>query len=247
MIDKTVASFDEAVADVQDGSMLLIGGFGSAGGCPSNLIKAVARRGVRDLTVVGNSGGWGTDLDQVRRNRATMLLPDGFMDISILLENDQVTRGILTFPAISSPGAQSVFEKKYDEGKVKLEFLGQGTLSARLRAARGGIPAFYTPAGVGTVVAEGKEVREFDGRPHLLEYALKGDYALVRAHQADRYGNLVYRGTSRTLNATMAGAAGVTIAEVDEIVDPAELDPECIVTHSVFVDRVVQIPRGDAR
>ena len=112
MIDKTVASFDEAVADVQDGSMLLIGGFGSAGGCPSNLIKAVARRGVRDLTVVGNSGGWGTDLDQVRRNRATMLLPDGFMDISILLENDQVTRGILTFPAISSPGAQSRLREK---------------------------------------------------------------------------------------------------------------------------------------
>jgi len=128
-------------------------------------------------------------------------------------------------------------------GKAELELIGQGSLAERIRAAKGGIAAFYTPVGVGTVVENGKEVRQFDGRKYLLERALKGDFSLVRAHKADRYGNLVYRGSSRTMNATMAGASTVTIAEVDQVVEAGELDPECIVTPGVYVQRVVVRPR----
>jgi len=129
------------------------------------------------------------------------------------------------------------------EGKAVLELIGQGSLAERIRAAKGGIAAFYTPVGVGTVVENDKEVRQFDGRKYLLERALKGDFSLVRAHKADRYGNLVYRGSSRTMNATMAGASTVTIAEVDQVVEAGELDPECIVTPGVYVQRVVVRPR----
>src|SRR3990172_4212947 len=243
-IDKVVGGLDEAVADVFDGAVLLIGGFGGPGECPSYLIAAVARKGVNNLTIVGNSGGWGPDLIEMLRARMASVLriPPDWYDPGLLVDRGQVSKGILSFPA--APGhIYTPFEKAVMDGKAELELIGQGSLAERIRAAKGGIAAFYTSVGVGTVVENGKEVREFDGRKHLLERALKGDFSLVRAHKADRYGNLVYRGSSRTLNATMAGASTVTIAEVDEVVEAGELDPESIVTPGVYVQRVVVRPR----
>ncbi len=243
-ISKIVNSFDEAVAGIQDGAVLLIGGFAGPGECPSYLIAAVARKVVKDLTIVGNSGGWGPELIEMLRTRMASVLrfPPDFYDPGLLVDRGQVSKGILSFPA--APGhIYTPFEKAVMEGRADLELIGQGSLAERIRCAKGGIAAFYTPVGVGTVVEEGKEVREFDGRKYLLERALKGDVSLVRAHKADRYGNLVYRGSSRTMNATMAGASTITIAEVDEIVEPEVLDPETIVTPGIYVQRVVVRPR----
>ena len=243
-VDKVVASFDEAVADVPVGAVLLIGGFGGPGECPSYLIAAVGRRGLRDLTIVGNHGGLGTELIEFIRTRMASILkfPADFVDPGLLVESGQVKKGILAFPAAPSPLVRTPFEKKVAEGGVVLELVPQGTLAERIRAGRAGIPAFYTPTGPGTIAAEGKEMREFGGRPCLLEHAIKGDFSLIRAHKADRYGNLVYKGTSRTFNATMAGASKVTIAEVDEVVELGALDPETVVTPGSYVQRVVVRP-----
>jgi 3-oxoacid CoA-transferase A subunit len=245
-INKVVPSFDEAVADVSDGAVLLIGGFGGPGECPSYLISAVARREVRELTIVGNSGGWGMELIELIRSRMMSILrfPADFVDPGILVEQGQVKKGILAFPAAPSPLVLTPFEKKVASDEVELELVAQGTLAERIRAGKAGIAAFYTPTGYGTVVEPGKEVRVFGGRPHLLEHAIRGDFSLIRAHKADRYGNLTYRGTSRTFNATMAGASGVTIAEVDEVVDVGALDPESVVTPGLYVDRIVVRPAG---
>jgi 3-oxoacid CoA-transferase A subunit len=243
-ISKIVGSFDEALADLHDGAVLLIGGFGGPGECPSYLIAAAARRAVKDLTIVGNSGGWGPELIEMLRTRMASVLrfPPDWYDPGLLVERGQVSKGILSFPA--APGhIYTPFEKAVMEGRVELELIGQGSLAERIRSAKGGIAAFYTPVGVGTIVEEGKEVRDFDGRNHLLERALRGDFSLVRAHKADRYGNLVYRGSSRTMNATMAGASTITIAEVEEVVEPEALDPERIVTPGIYVQRVVVRPR----
>ena len=247
-INKVVPSFDEAVTDVFDGAVLLIGGFGGPGECPSYLISAVARREVRELTIVGNSGGWGMELIELIRSRMMSILrfPADFVDPGILVEQGQVKKGILAFPAAPSPLVLTPFEKKVASGDVELELAAQGTLAERIRAGRAGIAAFYTPTGFGTVVEPGKEVRVFDGRPHLLEHAIRGDFSLIRAHKADRFGNLIYRGTSRTFNATMAGASSVTIAEVDEVVEVGALDPESVVTPGLYVDRVVVRPKGGA-
>jgi 3-oxoacid CoA-transferase A subunit len=245
-INKVVPSFDEAVADVFDGAVLLIGGFGGPGECPSYLVSGVARRDVRGLTIVGNSGGWGMELIDMIRTRMMSILrfPDDFVDPGILVEQGQVKKGILAFPAAPSPLVLTPFEKKVASEEVELELVAQGTLAERIRAGKAGIAAFYTPTGPGTTVEPGREVRSFDGRPHLLEHAIKGDFSLIRAYRADRYGNLVYRGTSRTFNATMAGASTVTIAEVDEVVEVGDLDPECVVTPGLYVDRVVVRPTG---
>jgi 3-oxoacid CoA-transferase A subunit len=244
MIDKIVGSFDEAVADMADGATVPIGGFGGPGECPSYLIAAVARKGVKDLTIVGNSGGWGVELLELLRQRMAVILtlPEDWYDPGLLVERGQVKKGILSFPAAPAR-ILTPFERAVLAGSVEAELLGQGTLCERMRAAKGGIAAFYTPVGVGTIVEEGKEVREFNGRKHLLEHALHSDFALIRAYKADRYGNLIYRGTSRTFNAVMAGAARVTVAEVDEVVELGELDPECIVTPGVHVQRVVVRPK----
>ncbi len=246
-INKVVGSFDEAVADVSDGAVLLIGGFGGPGECPSYLIDAVGRRKLKDLVIVGNSGGWGLELIELIRTRMASVLrfPVDFVDPGVLVETGQVKRGILSFPAAPSPLVLTPFEKGVAAGTVELELVPQGTLAERIRAGKAGIPAFYTPTGPGTVAEEGKEVRVFDGRPCVLEHAIKGDFSLIRAHKADLYGNLVYHGTARTFNATMAGASKVTIAEVDEVVEPGEIDPECVVTPSLYVDRIVVRPKGE--
>lgn len=242
-VNKLVPTFDEAVKDMRDGALLLIGGFGGPGECPSYLIAAVARTGVRGLTIAANLGGWGIEQISTLRERMRSLVPFplDFYDQGLLVERGQVAKAIMAFPAAAGH-FRFPLEDRADRGEAEVELTPQGTLAERIRSARAGIPAFYTPVGVGTISEEGKETRTFNGRPFLLEHALKGDFSLVRAHKADRYGNLVYRGTMRTFNATMAGASTVTIAEVDQVVEVGELDPENIVTPGVYVQRVVLRP-----
>jgi len=237
-INKIVASFDEAVADMQDGAVLLVGGFGTPASCPTRLLQAVARLGVQNLTAVSNSGGFGREIWEV------MGFPDAD-DVELLHRTGQMKKHIVSAPV--NPLVENTLEKRARAGEVEIEMVPQGTLAERIRAARAGIGGFYTPTGVGTVIEEGKETKIIDGRKHLLEYPIKADFALIRAHKADRRGNLVYRGTSRTFNATMAGAARVTIAEVDQIVELGELDPEVVVTPGLYVDRVVERPKKASR
>jgi 3-oxoacid CoA-transferase A subunit len=247
-INKIVGSFDEAVADIFDGAMLHVGGFGGPGECPSYLIAAIARKRPKDLTIVGNLGGWGIEQIKFLRERMarSLPIPDDFYDVGLLVEQRLVKKGILAFPA--APGtAELPFEQQLRAGEVEVELLGQGSIVERIRAARAGIAAFYTPVGVGTIVQGNKEVRDFNGVPHLLETALKGDFSIIHAHKADRWGNLIYKGTGRTFNASMAGASTVTIAEVDEIVELGELDPECVVTPGLYVQRVVMRPKDQRR
>lgn len=242
-VDKVWDSFDAAVADVADGSMVHIGGFGTAADFPSYLIAALARKGVTGLTITGNHSGYSDEQLRAMKeaNRGLIQYPDDYVSPGLLVERGQVAKGILAFP-VSNRGVQVPFETRYNAGEIELELIGQGSLAERIRCARAGIAAFYTPVGPGTVVAEGKEVRDFDGRPHLLEHALKADVAIIRAARADRWGNLQFGGTMRTFNATMAGAATVTIAEVDEVVELGAMDPDTIVTPAPYVQRVVVRP-----
>lgn len=217
---KIVATPDEAVADIPDGAVIMFGGFVSAG-TPTNVIRALVRRGVRNLTGIANNIGLGDELDS-------------------LCEHRQIRSFIASFAIRASGGRRSHFEQQYRAGEVSLELVPQGTLAERIRAGGAGITAFYTKTGVGTPVAEGKEVREFDGERHLLETALPADYALLKAHRADAWGNLVYRGTGRNFNVPMATAARTVIVEVDEIVEPGAIDAQHVVTPGVYVDRIVR-------
>ena len=220
MIDKTVASVAAALEGIGDGAVVLLGGFGAVGQA-NTLVEGLVARGVRDLTVVANNAGAGE------------------VGLARLLAAGQVRRIVCSFPR-GGAGA-SVFEALYRAGKVELEIVPQGTLAERLRAAGAGIPAFYTPTGVGTVIAEGRETREIGGRTYLLEYALPGDVALVEAWQADRWGNLTYRASGRNFNPVMAMAARLTVVQTAHLVDLGALPPEAIVTPGIFVDRVVQV------
>ncbi|MFI5267121.1 MAG: CoA transferase subunit A [Chloroflexota bacterium] len=220
-MNKVFASAAEAVADIPDGATIMVGGFGNAG-VPEALTYALADRGVRGLTLISNGTG------------------EGQSGVVQLIHNRQVRKVVVSFPA---PGRSRDFEEQYTAGEIELELAPQGTLIERIRAGGAGIPAFYTPTGVGTPLAEGKEQRDFGGRAHLLEQALHADFALIRGHKADAWGNVIYRKTARNFNAMMATAAAVTIVEVDEIVAVGELDPEAIVTPGVFVHRVVRAPR----
>ena len=207
----------QAVAEIPDGASILMGGFGLCG-IPENLIKALAQKGTRDLTVMSNNAG-----------------VDDY-GIGLLLQNKQVKHMIGTYV-----GENALLERMILEKEIIIELVPQGTFAERIRAAGAGIPAFYTPTGVGTLVAEGKDVRRFDdGRDYLLEHALHADYAFVKAYQADKSGNLVYRATSRNFNPLMATAAAVTIAEVEEIVEAGALDPENVVTPGIYVDQLVR-------
>ncbi len=242
-INKLAASFDEAVADISDGAVILLGGFGPANGTPSYLIRAIARKGVKDLTIVANTPGWGrqpADPAHARRQ------PPNYDDGGLLIQNGQVRKVVCCFPATLKGGRNAVVEQ-YNAGTLEVEIVPQGTLAERIRAAKAGIGAFYTPTGAGTdtVADRGKETRMIDGRLHVLEYGLKADFAIIRAHQADRYGNLTYQGTSRNFNGAMAGAARVTIAEVDEMVPLGQLVPENVATPAIYVDRVAS--RQDSR
>lgn len=214
-MNKVVASADEAVRDVQDGALIMVGGFGLCG-VPEDLIDALVRKGVRNLTTVSNNAG----VDQAGLGK--------------LLATGQIKKHIGSYV-----GENKMFEEMVLSGKIQLELNPQGTLAERIRAGGAGIPAFFTPTGAGTVVAEGKEVREFNGRPHVLEKALKADFALVKAWKADRWGNLVFHKTARNFNPVMATAARVTIAEVEEIVETGKLAPDGVHVPSVYVKRIV--------
>lgn len=218
MIDKRVATALEAVAGVHDGATVLVGGFGESG-IPTVLLEALVQQGATDLTVVANNAGTAE------------------RGIAALLRAGRVRRMISSYPR--SRGSVW-FERRYAEGSIELEVVPQGTLTERIRAAGAGIPAFFTPTAVGTEMAEGKEVREFGGRPYLLEHALPGDVALIRARRADRWGNLTYHSVARNYAPTMAAAAALTIAETEEpVAELGELGPEEIITPGIYVDRVV--------
>jgi len=219
MSARTYADPDEAVAGIEDGSTVLVGGFGMAG-MPVELIDALIRQGATDLTVVSNNAG------------------NGDTGLAALLAKGRVLRVVCSFPRQSDSW---VFDRLYREGRIDLEVVPQGTLAERLRAAGAGIGAFYSPTGVGTPLAEGKETREIAGRTHVLEYPIKGDVALIAAHRADRMGNLVYRKTARNFGPVMATAATTVVAQVREIVETGGLDPEAVVTPSIYVDRVVEV------
>ncbi|HEY2117563.1 MAG TPA: CoA transferase subunit A [Candidatus Acidoferrum sp.] len=215
-MDKRIASADEAIANLRDGMTVLMGGFGLCG-IPENLIAAVQRKGTKDLTVVSNNAG-----------------VDGF-GIGVLLQNRQVKKMISTYV-----GENKLFEQLVLSGELQVELNPQGTLAERLRAGGAGIPAFYTPTGYGTMVAEGKETREFDGRNCVLEQALRGDFAFIKAWKGDRWGNLVFRKTARNFNPMMATAADYVVAEVEQIVEPGQLDPDQVHTAGIFVNAIFQ-------
>ena len=215
-MNKSVRDADAAVDGISDGASILMGGFGLCG-IPENLIAALRRRGTRDLTVISNNAG-----------------VDGF-GIGVLLEARQVRKMIATYV-----GENREFERQLLAGEVEVELVPQGTFSERIRAGGAGIGGFFTPTGVGTVVAEGKETRTIDGRDYLLERPLRADFAFVKAFRGDRMGNLTYRKTARNFNPLMATAAAVTLAEVEELVEPGALDPETIVTPGVYVTRIFQ-------
>lgn len=219
MIDKVFASPDAAVADIPNDVTIMFGGFVSAGS-PTSLILALQRRGVTGITGIANNIGLGDRLD-------------------VLCEGRQLRKMIASFAVRASGARQSRFEEQYRRGEVELEVVPQGTLAERIRAAGAGLGGFYTRTAVGTPLGEGKEAREIDGVTYLLELPLHADYALIKAAKADGLGNLVYHGAGRNFNVPMATAATTVIAEVDEIVEPGELDPEAIITPGIYVDRVV--------
>jgi 3-oxoadipate CoA-transferase alpha subunit len=212
-----VEAADAAVADIPDGATVLIGGFGTAGQ-PVELIDALRRHGAKDLTVVNNNAG------------------NGDTGLAALLAAGQVRKIVCSFPRQTD---SYVFDELYRSGKIELELVPQGNLAERMRAAGAGIGAFYCPTGVGTPLAEGKEQRTIDGREYILEFPIRGDYALIKAHRADRAGNLVYRKTARNFGPVMATAATTTVVQVTEVVETGSLDPEAVVTPGIYVDRVV--------
>ena len=224
MLNKIVDSLETALADVRDGSTILVGGFGGSG-VPEELIEALIAQGAKDLTIVNNNAG------------------NGEVGIAALLKAGRVRKIVCSYPRQAD---SHHFQALYRAGKVELELVPQGTLSERMRAAGAGIGAFFTPTGYGTDLAKGKETRVIDGRAHVLEYPIRGDLSLVKAECGDRWGNLVYRKSARNFGPTMAAAAKCTIAQVYEIVELGGLDPECIVTPGVFVTRVVRVKRKKA-
>jgi 3-oxoacid CoA-transferase subunit A len=219
MIDKVVASAAEAVKDISDGSLLVVGGFGLCG-IPENLINALVQSGVKNLTCVSNNAGvddWG---------------------LGQLLQTKQIRKMISSYV-----GENAEFERQFLAGELEVEFCPQGTLAERMRAGGAGIPAFFTPTGYGTVIAEGKETRDFDGRMYVMERAIVGDYSLVAAWKADRLGNLIFRKTARNFNPMAATAGKICIAEVEELVEPGDIDPDHVHTPGIFVHRVVVAKR----
>jgi 3-oxoadipate CoA-transferase alpha subunit len=218
VIDKAVRTAAEAVAGIKDGSTVLCGGFGTAG-VPDALFAALIEQGARDLVVVSNNAGTGRT------------------GLAGLIANGQVRKVICSYPR---SGGSVVFEEWFKAGKLELELLPQGTLSERMRCAGAGLGGFYSPVSVGTRLADGKEVREINGKQYVLEMPLKGDVALIRAERADRWGNLIYRRSSRNFNPVMTMAAELTVAEVREMAPLGALDPDQVMTPGIFVDRVVE-------
>lgn len=216
MIDKVVANADEAIRGIEDNMTLMLGGFGLCG-IPENSIAALVKAGIKGLTCISNNAG-----------------VDDF-GLGLLLQKKQIKKMISSYV-----GENAEFERQMLSGELEVDLIPQGSLAERCRAGGAGIPAFFTPAGYGTEVAEGKEVRIFNGKPHILESALTADFAIVKAWKGDRAGNLVFKGTARNFNPPMAMAGKITIAEVEELVEPGELDPNFIHTPGIFVQRIFQ-------
>lgn len=219
MINKIVPSVRDAVADIFDGATIHIGGFGEAGS-PVELIHALIDQGARNLTIVSNNAG------------------SGNVGLAALIENRQVSKIICSFPRTA---ISVVFPELYRRGEIELELVPQGTLAERIRAGGAGIPAFYTPASVNTSLADGKETRVFNGKTYVMEHGLKADFALVKCHAADKYGNLVYNKTARNFGPVMCMAAQITIVQARKIVEVGQIDPECVITPGIFVKRVVEV------
>ena len=215
-MNKIVADADEAIRDIEDGASILMGGFGLCG-IPETLIKALVRRGTKDLTVISNNAG----------------VSD--YGIGLLLQTRQVRKMIATYV-----GENDLFEKQFLSGELEVELVPQGTFAERIRAGGAGIPAFYTPTGYGTLVAEGKEIRAFGDRQCVLENAITADFAFVKACRADHLGNLVYRKTARNFNPMMATAGRITIVEVEELVEPGAIEPDAVHTPGIFIKRILQ-------
>jgi 3-oxoacid CoA-transferase subunit A len=223
VMDKRIASADAAIANLADGDTILVGGFGLCG-VPEHLIDAVRRKGTRNLTIASNNAG-----------------TDG-AGLGLLLQNRQIKKMISTYV-----GENKLFEQLVLSGEVQVELNPQGTFSERIRAGGAGIPAFYTPTGYGTMVAEGKETREFDGRHYVLERSLRGDFAFIKAWKGDRWGNLIYRKTSRNFNPMMATASDYVIAEVEQLVELGQLPPDQIHTPGIFVNAIFQGPHYEKK
>lgn len=222
MLDKRVSSLAAAVQGITDGAVVLIGGFGNSG-VPVELTHALLAQGARELTVVTNNAG------------------SGESDVAALLREGRVRKIICSYPRSSG---SIWFEKLYRAGELELELVPQGTLSERMRAAGAGLGGFFTPTGADTPLAAGKEIRVIGGRRHVFEEPLRGDVALIKADRADRWGNLVYHSAARNFGPTMATAADLTVVQVRQLVELGDLDPECVITPGVFVDRVVQVEPG---
>ena len=220
MIDKTVASVADAVADTEDGATVAVAGFGAAGS-PVELLHALIDQGAKKLTIINNNAG------------------NGKIGIAAMIDAGMVAKMICSFPRSSDPRA---FTDRYLAGEIALELVPQGTLAERIRAAGAGIPAFFTPASYGTELAKGKQIQEFDGKSYVLERWLRADFAIVKAAKGDTHGNLTYRLAGRNFNPLMCMAADKTIAQVSQIVAPGDIDPEQVVTPGVFVDGVVAVP-----
>lgn len=219
MINKIVPSVRDAVADIFDGATIHISGFGEAGS-PVELIHALIDQGARNLTIVSNNAG------------------SGNVGLAALIENRQVSKIICSFPRTA---ISVVFPELYRRGEIELELVPQGTLAERIRAGGAGIPAFFTPASVNTSLADGKETRVFNGKTYVMEHGLKADFALVKCHAADKYGNLVYNKTARNFGPVMCMAAKTTIVQARKIVEVGQIDPECVITPGIFVKRVVEV------
>jgi len=223
MIDKVVSGAEDAIRGIEDDMTLMLGGFGLCG-IPENSISALVKANIKGLTCISNNAG-----------------VDDF-GLGLLLQKKQIKKMISSYV-----GENAEFERQMLSGELEVDLIPQGSLAERCRAGGAGIPAFFTPAGFGTEVAEGKEVREFDGKPHILESALTADFAIVKAWKGDRAGNLVYKGTARNFNPPMAMAGKITIAEVEELVEPGELDPNFIHTPGIFVQRIFQGEKFEKR
>lgn len=219
MINKIVKSASEAVSGIFDGATIMISGFGEAGS-PIELIHALIDHGARDLTVISNNTG------------------NGHIGLAALIENKQVRKMICSFPRTAN---SVVFPELYRKGEIDLELVPQGTLAERIRAGGAGIPAFFTPTSVNTPLAEGKEMRIFDGKPYVMEFGIKADYALVKCRIADRYGNLLFNKTARNFGPVMCMAASHAIVQASQVVETGEIDPEIVVTPGIFVKKVVEI------
>lgn len=235
-MNKIFASFDDAVADIFDGAAISVGGAQGPIGTPRNLIMALQRKGTKNLTLITTAGYRGKGFSKL----VSYPHAEDWVDHSILIDSRQVKKVVCSTAFV--PGRGGLLQELYEKGEVELDHMGHGAMTARLWAGGAGLGGVYNPVGLGTIQEEGQEVRVIDGQPYIFQRPIKADFSLIWAHKADKFGNLVYRGTGRQYGPLMAKAAKITIVEVDEIVEPGELDPEAIVTPSIYVNRIVRIP-----